>query len=237
MSIVYVMGYGLTISKHLTFETEAAIRNCAQIFVLGSPDDHVLTQINSNVVDMGNLYRQGADIQRVYKDVAFSVLDAAETVETVGFLSYGHPLVLNDISRIIIEYGIKHEIVVLPSISFLDNLIAAKQLSIGSRGFQVMEASEMIQLNLKPEIRVPLFVAQIGLINQVSVRSLSPATAEKFQLFVSYIQQLYPKDHKVEIWDNYDVTGDLMCCEVNLNKLSLAAAGLTYASTLFVPGI
>ena len=104
-----------------------------------------LRTLGTELVNLEDVYREGAFDQDVYEQIARIVIGAAKSYRRVCFLVPGHPLIYVTSSTLILDearrLGIKAT--VLPGISALDTMIIQLRLEIGRHGLQVFECNRL----------------------------------------------------------------------------------------------
>ena len=234
MADVRVVGLGLR-PGHRTVETEAALRECSEVFYLEGWELPELEALAPRVTRLF-LYAEGEGRRSVYHEIAARVVGAALENPPVGFAMQGHPGVgcytttlLRDLCRVL---GL--EIEVLPGISALAALLADLGVDPLVRGLQLYEATDLL-LRRRPLLAdVPALIWQVGTVESL-LYTARPSRPERFVRLRNHLRQFYPATHPVAIL--YSDSGHLQAARVDvaLEELPQSADLLHPGVTLFLP--
>lgn len=145
---LHVVGLGLMCPQHVTRRTWRALREADQLFFISDNIDKQtwLRQLNPRFHDLMVHYGPDKPRRQTYQDMADQVLGTLRAGQTAALVSYGHPLVFCDPSRLAIEQTLAegYPLHILPGISSMDCLIADLRVDTQNYGVQVYEAADVL---------------------------------------------------------------------------------------------
>lgn len=165
MAHLSVLGLGLRCPEQVTQRAWKAMQQADQLFFIS---DHLekqswLAQLNPNYYDLMVHYGKGKLRRDTYQEMADKVLECLRAGKNAALLSYGHPLVFCDPSRLAIEQtqeeGFSLEI--LPGISSIDCLLADLRVDVQNFGMQIYEGHDLLLHGLKPDPKCSQIVFQV----------------------------------------------------------------------------
>jgi uroporphyrin-III C-methyltransferase len=197
---IYLLGLGIVACRHLTRETESAIRDCRTVFILSNEPAvyRCLTALGPKVIALDYLYEPpGKPRTKVYAEMAQTVLAAARSEPPVAFACYGHPLFYSSSSRMILDVGQAEglQIKVLPGISALDTLFVDLELD-PAPAVQLYEATAALVYRYELQPDVPCFLLQVGML-ETGLYAPHTSNPARFNRLKAYLLQFYPDDHYV----------------------------------------
>jgi uroporphyrin-III C-methyltransferase len=197
---IYLLGLGIVACRHLTRETESALRECRTVFMLSNEPAiyRCLTALGPKVIALDYMYEPpGKPRTQVYAEMAEAVLDAARSQPPVAFACYGHPLFYSSSSRMVLDVGQAEglQIKVLPGVSALDTLFVDLELD-PAPALQLYEATAALvyRYELRPD--VPCFLLQVGML-ETGLYAPHTSNPARFNRLKEYLLQFYPDDHYV----------------------------------------
>jgi uncharacterized protein YabN with tetrapyrrole methylase and pyrophosphatase domain len=197
-----------------------------------------LAKLGPELVDLGNLYKEGAFDRDVYARIAETVIAGTKKYAHVCFLVPGHPLIYVTTSSLILEgaqrLGVKAT--VLPGISALDTMIIQLRLEIGRYGLQVFESNRFVYLAFKPDPRVPLFLLQPGAIGTGFITAQRKNRARRFEILRDCLLRYYPPEHRCFLLvSKFDPKLRSVKRSITIRGIPRHADLIDYSTSLFIP--
>ena len=241
LSKITIIGAGVLSPNHLTLEADWAMRGSSVIYYLLDSNPKMaayLAKLGPDLVDLGDVYKEGAFDQDVYERIAEIVIAATKTYTHVCFLVPGHPLIYVTTSSLILDYarrlGIKAT--VLPGISALDTMIIQLRLEIGRRGLQVFESNRFVYLSLRPDPRIPLFLLQPEAIGTGFITAKRKNRARRFEILRDSLLRYYPPQHRcLLLVSKFDPRFRSVKRSVAIRSIPQHADLIDYSTSLFIP--
>jgi hypothetical protein len=196
---ISLIGTGIDIDAHLTPEAVEAIRGCRRIYHLTAHHERLVAMCpEGEVVNWNELYTSTHDTS-VYDEMARILLEDAEQAPGVGFVTYGHPLVLVDTSRMVVAAATarKLSVRVVSGISSIDVLLQHLLLETGLAGLQVLEVNHMVLFDLLPNPYVSALVMQVAAFGARSRTGIRANHPERFVGLRDFLLRAYSARHPV----------------------------------------
>ncbi|WFU40348.1 SAM-dependent methyltransferase [Bradyrhizobium sp. CB82] len=237
---LYLIGCGILPARDVTIEALSILSQVVSYTTLPSPNLRSFLESNRlDFVNIEHLYETGKERSKIYADVAAHVLEKAARERPIAYLTYGHPMYLDEPVRLMLAgaaaSGLRTRVV--PGVSFVDSVIARLPLVVGPAGFQVISADPLVEGTASIDPSRPTLVAQIGSFRMPTAngeRALAPA------LLAPLMDRLlgqYPADHRITFCDLDESGAEPLFLTVPLCAWSLAADGVNYATTMYIPPI
>jgi uncharacterized protein YabN with tetrapyrrole methylase and pyrophosphatase domain len=237
---LYLIGCGILPARDVTLEALSILRQVVSYTMLPSPSLRSFLESNRfDFVNIEHLYEKGKERAKIYADVATHVLEKAAKERPIAYLTYGHPMYLDEPVRLMLAgapaSGLRTHVV--PGVSFVDSVIARLPVVVGPAGFQVISADPLVEGTASIDTSRPILVAQIGSFRMPTAngeRVLAPA------LLAPLMERLlgqYPADHRVTFCDLDESGAEPLFLTIPLCAWSLAANGINYATTIYIPPI
>ncbi len=165
MAHLSVLGLGLRCPEQVTRRAWSAMEQADQLFFIS---DHLekqswLARLNPNYYDLMVHYGKGKLRRDTYQEMADKVLECLQAGKDAALISYGHPLVFCDPSRLAIEQtkeqGFSLEI--MPGISSIDCLLADLRVDVQNHGMQIYEGHDLLLHGLRPDPMCSQIVFQV----------------------------------------------------------------------------
>jgi Tetrapyrrole (Corrin/Porphyrin) Methylases len=194
---ISLIGTGIDIDAHLTPEAIDAIGQCRRIYHLTAHHDRLVELCPAGeIINWNDLYTS-THATSVYDEMAEAILAAASGAPGVGFVTYGHPLVLVDTSRMVVAAATARgmSVRVISGISSIDVLLQHLLLETGLAGLQVLEVNHMVLYDLVPNPFVSALIMQVA---AFGARSRTMTRANHPQRFVrlrEFLGRVYPDRH------------------------------------------
>lgn len=241
LSKITIIGAGVLCPNHLTLEADRAMRGSSIIYYLLDSNPKMvayLAKLGPELVDLGDIYKEGAFDQDVYERLAEIVIVATKSHTHVCFLVPGHPLIYVTSSSLILDHarrlGIKAN--VLPGISALDTMIIQLGLEIGRHGLQVFESNRFVYLSFKPDPRVPLFLLQPGAIGTGFITAKRKNRAQRFEILRDSLLRYYPPQHRcLLLVSKFDPRFPSVKRSVAIRRIPQYAELIDYKTSMFIP--
>lgn len=197
---IYIVGLGILSVRHVTRETEAALRSCRAVFVVdaGFGVLDYLAGLGPHVIDMLPYYEERGSRDRVYRKMAAAVVQAALTEPPVAFATYGHPMMFSYppalIRRAAAHLGLRTH--TMAGISALDTLIVDLGVDPGMEGLQIYEATDLLLRERPLQPDVPLLLWQVAAVES-GLFSSARGNRKRFERLQRYLLRYYPESHVV----------------------------------------
>lgn len=237
---IYLVGSGIFPEREMTLEAVAALERSEICTILPTSNlRSFLDRCGFQFHDISHLYEEGKSRSAIYHDIATYIVERASQVSPLSYLTYGHPMWLDDPARLIIEGARSKGLsaYVIPGISFLDTILASKPVAIGPSGVRVSEASAVVRTGIELDAKVPTFIAQLGALGVEETRITSTVELNQIAPLIEILLRYYPPEHLVTLCDS-DETGTVpIFLDLPLCTLPIALEGLTNATTLYLPAV
>jgi uncharacterized protein YabN with tetrapyrrole methylase and pyrophosphatase domain len=121
-----------------------------------------LVQLNSNTISHVDRYLNASNFS-VYDDIEREIENGFSTFDRIGFVTYGHPLLLVNISQSLTRYCNDNNISlkVYPGISSLDAIWCILGKDPGYPGFQLMDAEYLVKNNININTSLDLYLLHV----------------------------------------------------------------------------
>ena len=148
MSKLSVLGLGLRCPEQTSQRCRQALGQADRLFLIS---DHLdkqtwLSELNPNYYDLMVHYGDGKARSQTYQEMADCVLECLRQGRSAALVSYGHPLVFCDPSRLAIEQTAREgfEVEILPGVSSIDCLLADLRVDLVHHGVQIYEGHDLL---------------------------------------------------------------------------------------------
>lgn len=165
MAHLTVLGLGLRCPQQITRHAWDTLSRAQQLFFIS---DHLekqswLAQLNPNFYDLMVHYGKGKPRSQTYQEMADKVLECLDQGKDAALVSYGHPLVFCDPSRLAIEQvrNSSHSLKILPGLSSIDCLLADLRVDTQNYGLQIYEGHDLLLHGIQPDPSCSQIVFQI----------------------------------------------------------------------------
>lgn len=197
---IYLLGAGIDIPAHFTFETLCILQECQAIYTVIRQDKSAWlpSSITTPVYSYWELYESGELRQSNYQKAIQLVLDAAEKAHPVAYLTPGNPVVYDSVTHGIIqgakERGLK--IKVCAGISSIDTLLVDLHQDI-TGGIQIYDSSTLVThgICLMPQMATILF--QVDVFGTHYALHGKRVANDFLVPLRDYLLKFYPEDHCV----------------------------------------
>ncbi|MCL1089095.1 SAM-dependent methyltransferase [Shewanella profunda] len=240
MGTLVCVGTGLQLAGQISVISRSYIEHADVVFSL-LPDgfsQRWLTKINPNVINLQQFYAQDGEVKNrreTYEQMVCAILDAVRSGKKTVCALYGHPGVFACVSHLAIAraraegFSAKME----AGISAEACLWADLGIDPGNSGHQSFEASQFMFFNHTPDPTTHLLLWQIAIAGEHTLTEFH-TTSARLQILVEQLNQWYPRDHEVIIYEAANLPIQLPRIE-RLPLADLPYANLTPISTLLIP--
>lgn len=148
MSKLSVLGLGLRCPEQATERCLQALKAADRVFLISDnlEKQDWLRQLNPNFYNLMTHYATGKPRRDTYQEMSDQVLACLKQGGDAALVSYGHPLVFCDPSRLAIEQTGEagFQVDLLPGISSIDCLLADLRVDIEQFGLQIYEGHDLL---------------------------------------------------------------------------------------------
>ena len=233
-----VAGVGIKSISHLTEEVKKAVSDSDLVmFLLNEPLMKQYIRENSkSYYDLEDTYYSHDIRFEAYDAISNKILSAIDEYHSVCVVAYGHPFFCADpfLKAAKIADKASNRVIFMPGISSLDCLISDLMIDPARGGLQIYEATHLLHKKKPVDISVNLIVLQAGF---VSVKGhVHLGENDGYKDLCSYLQKLYPIDHKVTIYEASLYPSVAPKIEV-ASIASLHKSNVSPISSIFVPSV
>jgi uncharacterized protein YabN with tetrapyrrole methylase and pyrophosphatase domain len=238
---LFLIGLGVMIPDHITFQARRAMSRCSQIFSiiqesprLWLPQEKV-GQIE--VVNLLKLYAEESLRTENYDRVAGAILKGLDCGHCVAYVTYGNPMAYDRVAQNLVQYaadaGVSFQVV--PGISSLDSVLCDLRMDMAP-GIQVFEASWMVAYKIEPRVDVPLLLVQVGTFGSFRTHYAKRQDGRSLGSLVQYCSKLYPQSHIVYlVRSSSDENEPAQVRQVALGSLGGVTAEDLSGASLYIP--
>ncbi len=225
MKKLYIFSYGLYPGQ-VTLETLAAMRRCGAVYT------HSLDKATARKFEgLAPGLRLTAGLDR--RGTALAAIAALENNDTVGFLTYGNPLFLNQTAAEVLKAaaGVKAEVRVFAAVSSLDALVNLFRLNrFSTRGLRLVDAAASIDKPFfTPDMDTLVFVPDV--LNL-------PANGACKKRFIAAAVKTYPRAAAVYLADCASIANRSdRVIKGKIGALAVLLAKVNERHSLFIPAV
>jgi len=191
-----LIGVGLDPLRHLTEEAKAALGACRVAFHLTANHDLISDLVGGTTVNLGDHYREKASSQ-AYAEQVEMILSEVDNGPGVGFVTYGHPMVLVDTCQMLLAAlrtrGGTWRVV--SGISSIAVMLERLTLDVGLAGLLVIEANKMVINQVRPDPSVATLIMQVGAYGALELTLARRNHPDRFTGLRDYLLQTYRSRH------------------------------------------
>jgi uncharacterized protein YabN with tetrapyrrole methylase and pyrophosphatase domain len=189
--------------------------------------------LNPRAHSLAHCYVEGEHRRQAYARMVEEILAPVRAGRRVCAAFYGHPgiFVFPSHEAIAQARNAGFEARMLPGISAEDCLFADLGVDPATAGCQSYDATRFLDVRPGVEPRAALVLWQIGVVG--SADHAAEAAAPQLPGLVDALQQVYPADHEVVVYQASQYPG--MDSLVRRVRLEALGAAVTPLSTLYVP--
>lgn len=235
---LYLLGAGVSFPEQLTLQAIAILTACKRI--CSNLPENVLAllpeDLRANCVSLWPLYQDNRHRDENYRVVAEAVIDSAAEHRPVAWMTPGHPLVFDSVSRTLLQAARARgwKVSVIPGISCIDTICA----EIGydpAGGLVIHDATSLAMGN------IPLLPSLAALLLQPSAfgSALAHYSSEwtpNLSRLSDHLLQFYSPAHRCAFVRSASHKGGLSQVRwYELSQLNAAPFDVVVNSTLFLP--
>jgi hypothetical protein len=143
-----VIGLGLRCPEQTSRRSMAALRQADHCFFISDnlEKQRWLAKLNPHFTNLMTYYAKGKPRRQTYEEMAECVLAQLRQGHHAALISYGHPLVFCDPSRLAFEKTLAegYQLEILPAISSIDCLLAHLRVDTQQYGVQIYEGHDLL---------------------------------------------------------------------------------------------
>lgn len=233
-----VVGTGIRSVAQTTIESRASMEQADRLlYLVADPvTEGWLRKLNPNHESLADCYRE--DLKRIdsYHEMVARTLAYVRQGENVCLAFYGHPGVFVYPSHKALAQARAEgfEAVMLAGVSAEDCLFADLGVDPADHGCQSFEATDFLMRRRRFDPTSHLILWQIGVVGEIGYRPDRRFHREGLAVLVDYLQQSYPSDHPVTLYEaaQYAICDPIIeVCPLD----QLLEMDVTAISTLYVP--
>lgn len=188
-----LVGVGIGGADRMTLEARSVLASAAELYHLTPLKSELAELCRGRVVDLSEVYHAGPTKAGAYASIVSILVEAVtarETLETVAFVTYGHPLFFVDSAHILRRRV--PDCLIVPGLSAFDTLLVDSPVALGT-GAQIYEATRFVALNLHPDAREPVLLMQFG--DYAAIDASGARNPKRLALLQRLLTQFYPPQH------------------------------------------
>jgi len=235
---LYLMGAGVSFPEHLTVQSIDILTACRTICSnLPQLDLETFPEnLRSKCQSLWPLYQESRGRADNYRDVAQAVVDAAIAAPPVAWMTSGHPVIFDSVSKILLESGRARGwiVQVVPAVSCIDTILAEVEYDPAD-GLVVYEATGLVMRRLPLVPSFATMLLQPSAFNS-DISHYSTEWSPNLAPLRDYLLQFYRPEHKCAFVRSYSVHGGpARITWIELASMASAPFDAVAGSTLFVP--
>lgn len=202
-----VAGVGTTAVAHMTLEAIGHVREAD--VVLHNVNEiaaHHLGTLNPRCVSLQRFYAPRKDRAATYFQMTEVILREVRAGRRVVAITGGHPCVLSTVLRnaVSVAKSEGHAVKVLAGVSSVDALMADLPVHLGSRGFQILEASALVLRNQMVATDGHLILLMASRLGEIDAPSPGMAVTPKLPVLFERLVDLYGPSHPCVVYRGAD---------------------------------
>lgn len=238
---LYLLGAGVAFPDHLTVQTIDILSSCTRICtnLPQSRLDTLPADLREKCISLWPLYQDGRLRRENYQDVTKAVLAEAEKGCPVAWLTPGHPMIFDSVSKALLDASQtrKWNVSVVPAISSLDTLLAEVAYDPAS-GLLVHDATGLVRRRSPLIDSVALILLQLSVFLSDHAHLTLYHDVPDLSPLRDYLAQYFPLTHRCAVVRSSAIATDPP--EITWTTLSeLPAVPVTVfaGASLFVPRV
>jgi tetratricopeptide (TPR) repeat protein len=239
--MLLVVGTGIQWGGQTTLGAKAAIETAdCVLFAVADVETARWIRALAPAAESFKYPRDGRPRRQIYREMVEQILGELRKGKKVCAAFYGHPGVLADAPHEAVRRALAegHEARMLPGVSFLDCLFCDLAIDPGRNGCQVFEAGSYLSRRPAVDVRTPLVLCQIAMIDNRG--AFDPGDAARIRAGLaelsSALRERYPAEHEAILYEAPSHPSRPARAErVRLHDLAGAACPET--ATLYVPPV
>ena len=233
-----VVGLGIGLSAHVTYEAQQALRHADRVFHLAGEVVQGLwvQQQNPQATALDDCYAEGTARKDTYAEMTRRIIQAVREGHHVVAAFYGHPGIGVDAAHAAIAQARAEgfEATMQPGVSAGDCLVADLGIDPFTTGWQAHEAWRFVESRPRFEPTCPLVLWQIGLVYQSSINFDAKPNRRGLRAITATLLETYASTHEVVLYEAspYPITSSRL---EHLPLSALPKADVNFGTTLYVP--
>jgi uncharacterized protein YabN with tetrapyrrole methylase and pyrophosphatase domain len=238
---LFLIGLGVTVPDHITFQATRAMLHCSQIYSLIQESSHLWippghTQ-KVEIVDVRSWYIEGELRTRNYDRVAETIFKAVSRGKSIGYVTYGNPMAYDSVAQNLAHLASAAglSIQVVPGVSSLDTVLCDLRLDMAP-AIQVFDASWFVAYRIQPQVDIPLLLMQVGAFGSFRTHYSKLQDGSSLQDLVRYCCEVYPSTFPVSLVRSSAGNGvPAQVRQVSLARLIDVTADDLSGASLYIP--
>jgi uncharacterized protein YabN with tetrapyrrole methylase and pyrophosphatase domain len=234
---IAIVGSGINVPDQLTLEGLRMLRQASEIWTNVSESEHKVLEdaVGQAPHSLWPFFRPERERLANYEAITTHLLERAQAVERVAYLTQGHPRVLDRVATNVLEQSSRRgvTVTVVPGISSIDTILADVDYE-PARGLQVYDATGFVARGMKIDRRAGLLLLQPGVFGTSMPRLNAAAPPPDLSTLKAALAEIYDVTHPVLIVRSETATMTKRIREVELGALDSVPAADLAASTLWI---
>jgi siroheme synthase len=235
---IVIVGSGIKVPDQLTLEAVEVLRRASEIWTNVAESEHgrLAEIVGHRPNSLWPFYQAGRQRLANYEAVTEHLIERANAVREVAYLTQGHPLVLDRVATNVLRRGRQSglPVTVLPGLSSIDTLIADLEYE-PARGLQVFDATNFVRRQMKADGHAGLLLLQPGVFGVEVPRLTADAPPPQLRTLRDALCQIYPEDHPAILIRSATTSMKRRSFQTTVGLLDQAPPEALAASTLWVP--
>jgi uncharacterized protein YabN with tetrapyrrole methylase and pyrophosphatase domain len=238
---IAIVGLGVAGPFQLTREATEIISRCKRTFV-ADPSESIAEYLRTLCPEVTNLmpvYKPGAHVKIIYRQIASLVVAAAKETSPVCFATYGHPkiycyptLLIQRAARVL---NLKTHLI--PGISLLDTLFAELDVDPGFDGLQVYDATDLVIRRRPIQTDVSCVILQAASVMDPYQRARMD-NLSNLALLQNYLLEFYPANHKAAVvLSKSHALVESIKQKIPIGRLSVALRRVSRLAAVYIPPV
>ena len=204
MTKLSVLGLGLRCPEQASERCLRALRQADRVFLISDSLEKQawLRQLNPNFYNLMTHYATGKPRRDTYQEMADQVLACLNEGGDAALVSYGHPLVFCDPSRLAIEQTAQagYQVEILPGVSSIDCLLADLRVDVQNYGLQIYEGHDLLLHAVAVDPRCSQIVFQVPSLGDNTGGWLPGRFRGFIRALGEKLAQTFGEDHEVVLY-------------------------------------
>lgn len=236
---LYLLGAGVAFPEHLTVQTLEILSSCQRIctnlpesWLGGVPND-----LREKFISFWELYQDGRLRHENYRDVTEAVISEVEKSRPVAWLTPGHPMVFDSVSKALLTAADSRNwnVSVVPAISCIDTLLAEVSYD-PANGLAIFDATGVVRRNVPIINTAAMILLQLSVFMSERAHLTLEGDAPNLGALRDYLLNHFPSVHRCAVVRSATGAGQApQITWVPLNDLASVPAELVAGASLFVP--
>lgn len=198
--------------------------------------ENYLTGAARSVYDLRPFYPSSDRRAHGYRATADAVQALFQSHSSVAYCCYGSPIFLDDIARHLMAWAaandVRLNIPVVPS--FLDHMLSGLCIPVTTLGLQLIEATRLVRCPQLLNPRLPLLLAQVGIVG-IGSGDYRTANTAAIQELGSILVTGFGMEARAFVVDFDQASSESIAAEFALNEFTSHCAHFSPAASLYIP--